>query len=60
MSEIQEVKEVEVKVEGVVEVNGTKACNVHLVSDSTGDTLLTMVSSITAQFPKVLVGAMHS
>ncbi len=28
-------------------------CNVHLVSDSTGDTLLTLTSSIIAQFPSV-------
>jgi hypothetical protein len=38
---------------GEVKVESAKLCNVHLVSDSTGDTLLTMVSSITAQFPKV-------
>lgn len=53
MVENEGVNVTEVKVETAVELNATKLCNVHLVSDSTGDTLLTMASSITAQFPKV-------
>ena len=30
-----------------------KACNLHLVSDSTGDTLLTFTSAVISQFPTV-------
>ena len=30
-----------------------KSCNIHLVSDSTGDTLLTYTSAIISQFPSV-------
>ena len=43
----------DVKVVERLENAGVKLCNVHLVSDSTGDTLLTMASSIMAQFPNV-------